>query len=48
MTLELLNDPEIAEAATDPEGMAVIQDALWLKILLNSAVILQHLHNMFA
>ena len=27
VTLELLNDPEIAKAATDPEGMAVIQDA---------------------
>ena len=31
MTLELLNDPEIAKAATDPEGMAVIQDVTWLQ-----------------
>lgn len=29
VTLELLNDPEISKAATDPEGMAVIQDAPW-------------------
>lgn len=28
VTLELLNDPEIAKAATDPEGMAVIQDVM--------------------
>ena len=27
VTLQLLNDQEIADAAKDPEGMAVIQDA---------------------
>ncbi|CAE7171182.1 unnamed protein product [Symbiodinium pilosum] len=28
LTLQLLNDQEIADAATDPEGMAVIQDVI--------------------
>jgi len=28
LVLELLNDPDIAEAVKDPEGMAVVQDAI--------------------
>ena len=31
VTLQLLNDQEIADAAKDPEGMAIIQDVTRLQ-----------------